>query len=171
MLQCFSSNERNKQIEWTQGIESAIFLSESIWNNLTWKKFWTQYPGSSGNVWNSKCEKFPHNPISNPLVLSWYLHQPESHELSFNKVCQLQTEIGIQRPDAKAYLSPIKINWITYYTIYRFYKCIFRKCIFQICSLVGEHLQVAGLMLLGRSWRALGEFLHKTIFQFSGLVK
>ena len=146
-------------------------LSESIWNNLTWKKFWAQYPGSSGNVWNSKCEKFPHNPISNPLVLSWYLHQPESHELSFNKVCQLQTEIGIQRPDAKAYLSPIKINWITYYTIYRFYKCIFRKCIFQICSLVGEHLQVAGLMPLGRSWRALGEFLHKTIFQFSGLVK
>ena len=28
----------------------------------------------------------------------------------------------------------------------------FRKCIFQICSLVGEHLQVAGLRLLESSW-------------------
>ena len=165
MLQCFSSNERNKQIEWTQGIESAITFLNQFEIILPEKSFRLNILGPLA-MFEIPCEKFPHNPISNPLVLSWYLHQPESHELSFNKVCQLQTEIGIQRPDAKAYLSPIKINWITYYTIYRFYKCIF-----QICSLVGEHLQVAGLMLLGRSWRALGEFLHKTIFQFSGLVK
>ena len=41
------------------------------------------------------------------LVLSWYLHQPESHQLSFKKVSQWVTENRTHRSD-QGDLGPIK---------------------------------------------------------------
>ena len=35
------------------------------------------------------------------LVLSWYLHQPESHQLSLNKVSHSLTDIRTQRSDPR----------------------------------------------------------------------
>ena len=46
------------------------------------------------------------------LVLSWYLLQPESHQLSLQNLSHLRTDIRTQRSDPR-YLGPIKIQiWI-----------------------------------------------------------
>ena len=42
------------------------------------------------------------------LVLSWYLHQPESHQLSLQKVSQFVRDNRTHRSD-QGYLGPIKI--------------------------------------------------------------
>ena len=43
------------------------------------------------------CRPYWHN----QLVLSWHLHQPESHQLSFNKVSDVVTDIRTQRSDPR----------------------------------------------------------------------
>ena len=44
------------------------------------------------------------------LVLSWYLHQPESHQLSRQKICLFVIETRIHRSD-QGHLGPIKTGF------------------------------------------------------------
>ena len=46
------------------------------------------------------------------MVLSWYLHQPESHQLSLNKVLDSRTDGWTSGPQIN--LGPIKIEHLVY---------------------------------------------------------
>ena len=97
---------------------ALVANSATSWHQLFWSQFW---PPVGANCFG---HKFGHQVA--PLALdpnlatpsggaalpgidyltgtiefnsmSWYLHQPESHQLNFNKVCRSWTDIRTHRP-------------------------------------------------------------------------
>ena len=54
---------------------------------------------NKNQAWILKLEKSSVHSLV--IVLSWYHHQPESHQQSFTKFLELETDTGTHRPDPR----------------------------------------------------------------------
>ena len=64
-----------------KSIRPKVYLSKEY--------FCEMYPTC---VSSKLCEFILSEPIPYQLVLSWYIHQKESHQLSFNSLCQRDSD-------------------------------------------------------------------------------